>query len=170
MPRATPKEDSGISSADLRAAVEEARRIAEIYGEPLRLDDIADALAESRESYDAERDRASGYGQLRRWIDDAAWSDVEVERLEAAMLEFDERATGPGASADDRPGGRSLKGYFKAAIGIGDDRPWAEQAVDLVDYIERKRGEGIDPSEVIRLYGISRLSYDRARQQKHRSG
>ena len=38
------------------------------------------------------------------------------------------------------------------------------------DYIERKRGERIDPSEVIGLYGISRLSYDRARRQKHPSG
>ena len=134
------------------------------------MDDIADALAESRASYDAERDRASGYGQLRRWIDDAAWSDVEVERLEAATLEFDERATGPEASDDDRPGGRTTTGEIKAALGIGDDRPRAEQAVDVVDYIERKQGEGIDPSEVIRLYGISRLSYDRARRQKHPSG
>ncbi len=86
------------------------------------------------------------------------------------MLEFDERATGPGATDDDRPGGRTLKGDLKAAFGIGDDRPRAEQAVDLVDYIERKQGEAIDPSEVIRLYGISRLSYDRARRQKHPSG
>ena len=134
------------------------------------MDDIADALAESRESYDAERDRAGGYPQLRHWIDDAAWSDVEVEHLEAAMLEFDERATGPEATDGDRPRGRTLKGYVKAAFGIGDDRPRAEQAVDVVDYIEHKQGEGIDPSEVIRLYGISRLSYDRARRRKHPSG
>lgn len=57
-----------------------------------------------------------------------------------------------------------------AALGIGDGRPRAEQAVDLVDYMERKQGRGIDPSEVIRLYGISRLSYDRARRQKHPAG
>ena len=134
------------------------------------MDDIADALAEWRASYDPERDRESGYPQLRRWIGDAAWSAVEVERLDAAMLEFDERATGPEATDDDRPGGHTLKDDIKAAFGIGDNRPRAEQAVDVVDYIERKQGEGIDPSEVIRLYGISRLSYDRARRQKHPSG
>ena len=134
------------------------------------MDDIADALAESRAGYDAERDRADGYGQLRRWIEDAAWSGLEAARLEAARLEFDERATGPEASDDDRPGSRTLKGDIKAALGIGDDRPRAEQAVEVVDYIEGKQGEAIDPSEVIRLCGISRLSYDRARRQKHPSG